>query len=42
VGAAVHEPRLYEKHFGREQLDQARLRLEELDRLLRALTGHGR
>ncbi len=41
-GAAAHEPRIYEKHFGREQLDQARLRLEELDRLLRALTGHGR
>lgn len=36
-GCAADEPQVYEAHFGREQLEQARRRLPEIDRLLRAL-----
>ena len=33
------DERIYERHFGRERLEQARERLEQLDRLLHAVTG---
>ena len=36
-GCAADEPRVYETHFGRERLEQARRLLPELDRLLHAL-----
>ena len=35
-GLAADEPRVYEDHFGRQQLEAARQRLGELDRLLSA------
>ena len=37
----AQEPRVYEEHFGRERLEQARQQLQELDILLRAFAARG-